>query len=153
MAMTFASDLRRSYEQVAGDLSEEALALVASARDSTNTGLGERNRLLAQIVVAYRVGSRQLWGPVMLDLLAPALVELLQWLRAEPPAMDEEEIRQQLVMEILAAAARIPIHKNGRDMKVRLLARANKYVVRWLVREGCQQRRQYSYEALCELEG
>jgi hypothetical protein len=152
MAMTFASDLRRGYEQVAGDLAEEALALVARARDSSNTELAERNRLLAEIVAAYRAGPRELWGPVILDLLAPALVQLLQWFRAEPPAMDDEEISQQLVMEILRAAATIPIHKDGCDMKVRLLARAYTYVVRWLVREGYRQGRQCSYEALRELE-
>ncbi len=152
MATNLATDLRQGYEQVAGALPEEALALVARARDSINTGLAERNRLLAEIVTAYRAGPRELWGPVILDLLAPALVELLQWFRAEPRAMDDQEIRQQLVMEILRAAARIPIHEDGCDMKVRLLDRAYKYVVRWLVREGYRQSRQCSYEALQELE-
>lgn len=152
MATTFVTDLRQGYEQVAGDLPEEALALIARARDSANTDLAERNRLLAEMVTAYRSGPRELWGPVILDLLAPALVELLQLFRAEPPAMDAEEISQQLVMETLRAAATIPIHKDGCDMKVRLLARAYTYVVRWLIREGYRQSKQRSYEALQELE-
>ncbi|HCG02757.1 MAG TPA: hypothetical protein DEV93_19705 [Chloroflexi bacterium] len=88
---------------------------------------------------------------MILDLLAPSLVELLAWLRPEPPAFDEEEIRQQLVVEVLRAAANIPI-RDGFDMKVRLLARAYKYVVRWLAREGVRQGAQCSYEALRELE-
>jgi hypothetical protein len=152
MESTLATDLKRGYEQVAGGLTEEALALVTRARDSSSVRLAERNRLLAEIVAAYRVGPRELWGPVILDLLAPGLLEIIQLCRAEPPAMDEEEIRQQLVMEILSAAATIPIHKNGRDMKVRLFARAYKYVTRWLEREGHRQSWQVSYEALRELE-
>jgi hypothetical protein len=88
---------------------------------------------------------------VILDLLAPSLVELLAWLRPEPPTFDEEEIRQQLVMEVLRAAASIPI-RDGFDMKVRLLARTYKYVVRRLGREGVRQRAQSSYEVLRELE-
>lgn len=152
MATTLATELRQGFNQVGRTLPEEALVQVARARDSMNTGPDERNRLLAEIVAAYRAGPRQLWGPVILDLLAPALIELLQWIRAEPPTVDEEEIRQQLVLEVLRAAATIPIHRGGRDMKVRLLARAHKYVVRWLIREGCHQDRECSLDALRDLE-
>jgi len=152
MESTFATDLRQGFEQVAGALSAEALVLVSRARDSSVAGPTERNRLLAEIVAAYRIGPRELWGPVILDLLAPGLVEVVQLCRAEPPAMDEQEIRQQLVVEILLAASTIPIHDGGRNTKARLLARAYKYVVRWLEREGRRQSRQCSYEDLCELE-
>jgi hypothetical protein len=152
MESTFATDLRQGFEQVAGVLSAEALALVARARDSSIAEPAERNRLLAEIVAAYRIGPPKLWGPVILDLLAPGLVEIVQLCRAEPPAMDEPEIRQQLVMETLRAVSTIPIHNGGRNTKARLLARAYKYVVRWLEREGRRQSRQCSYEALRELE-
>jgi hypothetical protein len=151
MTNRFAIELRKGYEQVAASLPTEALERVARARDSINAELAERNRLLAEVVTAYRAGLPHLWGPVILDLLAPSLVELLAWLRPEPPTIDEEEIRQQLVVEVLRAAARIPI-RDGFDMKVRLLARAYKYVVRWLAREGVRQGAQCSYEALRELE-
>lgn len=153
MSTTLASELMQGFDQVAGSLPDEALVLVARARDSVSTGLAERDRLLAEFVVAYRAGPRQLWGPVILDLLAPGLIELLQLIRAEPPIGDEEEIRQQLVMEVLRAAATIPIHRGGRDMKGRILRRAYKYVVRWLIREGRHQEGQCSLEALQELEG
>jgi hypothetical protein len=151
MTNRFAIELRKGYEQVSASLPTEALERIARARDSINAELAERNRLLAEVVTAYRAGPPHLWGPVILDLLAPSLVELLAWLRPEPPAFDEEEIRQQLVVEVLRAAAKIPI-RDGFDMKVRLLARAYKYVVRWLAREGVRQRAQCSYEALSELE-
>jgi len=150
MARTFATDLQASYE-AAGQLPEPARELLARARDNLYLGRANRDRLLTELVTAYRTGPRQVWGPVILDLLAPSLVELLTILRPEPPLLDEDEIRQQLVLELLQAVARIPI-RDGFDLQVRLLARAHKYVVRWLARERRRQRDQCSYEVLTELE-
>jgi len=150
MARTFAAGLRGSH-QVAGELSHDALELFARARDNLYTGRADQDRLLADLVAAYRGGPRQLWGPVILDLLAPALVQLLRELRPVPPLIDEDEIRQQLVLEVLRAAAKIPI-RDTFDMKFRLLSRACKPIVRWLAREGRRQRNQASYEALRERE-
>src|SRR5260370_18821307 len=150
MATSLAADLREDIRQVPADLPEASLTLLARARDSSPYGPAERDRLLTEIVAAYRAGPRQVWGPVILDLLAPALVELLPLLRPQPPVVDQEEIRQQLVMEALRAAAVMPIHAGGRATKVRILARASKYVVRLVVREGSRQRRQLSFEALAE---
>ncbi len=147
MTSNLAIDLREGYQQVAEALTGAELELLACARDSINRGPAERNRLLAKIVAAYRRGPRQLWAPVILDLLAPALIESLHWFRAEPPALDDEEIRQQLVMEVLRAAATMPIHEGGRQMKIRLLSQANRAVVRWLEREGIRQDCQHSFEA------
>ncbi len=146
MATSFATELREGYLQVAGYLCPEELELVARARDLVNVRAPERNRLLAQIVCAYRSGPRQVWGPVILDLLAPALIEMLQEFRPEPPAIDEEEIRQQLVLEALQAAARIRLLEGGRQTKWRLISRAYTGMLRWLGREGRRQRRQVSSE-------
>jgi len=150
MPSTFVADLRAGNR--AGDkLPEPARELFARARDNPYIGRANRDQLLAEVLTAYRAGPRQLWGPVILDLMAPALVQLLRTLRVELPLIDENDIRQQLVLEVLRGAATIPI-RDGFDMKVRLLARAYKYVVRWLAREGLRQRGQCSYEALRELE-
>lgn len=163
MTTTFATELRQGFDQVAGSLPEEALVLVARARDTVGTGLAERDRLLAEIVTAYRTGSRQLWAPVILDLLAPGLLEVLRridddsqqiadlWDDDDPPIVkDEEEIRQFLLTEALSAAATIPIHRGGRAMKRRILMRAYKYVYRWLWREGRHHEWHCSLEALEE---
>lgn len=146
MSNSLADDLREGYRQVADALPKEARALVSSARDLKNATLTERNPSLAAIVAAYRRGPRWLWGPVLLDLLAPAILERLQRLRAQPPAMDEEEIRQQFVVEVLRAAAYIPLPKNPVWVKGQILSRANQAVRRWLAREGRRQHRQDSYE-------
>ena len=150
MPNTFAADLRTRH-QMAGDLPEQALELLARARDNLCVGRANRDQLLAELLAAYRAGPRQLWSPVILDLLAPALVQELTGLRVVPPLLDEDEIRQQLVLEVLEAAASMPI-RGGLDMKFRLLGRARKYVVRWLAREGRRQHEQCSYEAPKELE-
>ncbi len=150
MAKTFATDLR-AHHRNAGQLPDDAFELLARARDNLYLPRTNQDRLLADLVVAYRAGPRQLWGPVILDLLAPALVQLLGELRPVPPLIDEDEIRQQLVLEVLRAAAKIPI-RDSFDMKFRLLSRACKPIVRWLAREGRRQRNQASYEALRERE-
>jgi len=150
MAKTFAADLRASYE-LGEELPANARELFTRARDNLQVRRINRDRLLAELLTAYRAGPRHQWGPVILDLLAPALLELLMMFRPVPPLLDEDEIRQQLVLELLRAAARIPI-RDGFDLQDRLLARAYKYVVRWLAREDRRQRDQSSYEVLTELE-
>ena len=151
MTSNLATDLRQGYKQVAEALAGGELELLARARDSANRTPAERNQLLGKIVAAYQRGPRQLWAPVILDLLAPALLDSLQWLRPEPPVVDDEEIRQQLVMEALRAAATIPIQTGGRRLKIRLLSQANRAVVRWLEEERIRQSWQQSFEATEEM--
>ena len=98
------------------------------------------------IVLAYREGPREVWGPILLEVLAPALLARLRRLRTEPPVVDDEDIRQQLVMEVLLAAARMPLPKEASYLRSRLMARANVAVRRWLQREYRQQTRQDSFE-------
>jgi hypothetical protein len=147
MTSNFATDLKEGYKRVAEALSGPELEVLSRARDSISTTPAERNLLLAKIVAAYRRGPRQLWAPVLLDLLAPALIESLQWFRAEPPVVEEEDIRQQLVVAVLRAAATMPIQEGGRRLKFRLLSQANRAVVRWLEREGIRQDWQQSFDA------
>jgi hypothetical protein len=163
MATTFATELRRNFDQASEQLTEEALAVVARARDTRMTGLTERDQLLAEIVVAYRTGPHDLWAPVILDLLAPALVRMVRrieqkseeiadlWNPDEPLAVDEDELRQQLLMEVLRAAATIPLRPGGRGMKTRLLKRVNTYLIRWVKREFRPQIWHRSLEAIVEL--
>jgi hypothetical protein len=147
MTSNLATDLRQGYQQVAEALAGTELELLARARDSINRTPAERNQLLGKIVAAYQRGPRQLWAPVILDLLAPALIDSLQWLRPEPPVVDDEEVRQQLMLEILRAAESIPIQTGGRKLRVRVLSQANRAVVRWLEEERVRQSWQQSFEA------
>jgi hypothetical protein len=164
MATSLPAKLRRNFIQSSSRLPEEALLRIARARDTRKTDLVERDQLLADFVVAYRSGPREVWAPVILDLLAPGMVRILcridrkakdisdMWDHDEPLVVDEEEIGQQLVMEVLRAAATIPLHPSGRAMKTRLLRCANKYVVRWLNRDFHRQVDHPSIEAILEKE-
>lgn len=143
-------DVREGYQQVAEVLNEEDRALVASARGRRSRDGG---RSLMAIVLAYRQGPRKLWGPVLLELMAPSLLARLKRLRTEPPVMDAEDVRQQLVMELLLAAARMPLPEEPGYLRSRLMARANQGVRRRLEREGRRQARQDSFEAREERRG
>ena len=147
MSSSLTVDLREGYQQVAGALDDEARALLATARDLPKGRRTERGECLMAIVLAYREGPREVWGPVLLDLLAPALLARLQRLRTERPVMDDEDVRQQLVVELLSAAARMPLPEEPCHLRRRLMARANQGVRRWLQREGRRQARQDSLEA------
>jgi len=101
-------------------------------------------------VLAYRRESRQIWGPVLLDLMAPTILASLRRLRELPPVMDAEDLRQNLILEVLSAAAEMPLPADPTYMRRRLMARANQGVRRWLEREGRRQRWQLSFERLEE---
>lgn len=150
MSSSLSVDLREAFRQAALELPDAQLLVVERARDSSNRRRSERSLGLLAVVLAYRAGPRRVWGPVLLDLLAPAMLARLQRLRAEPPVMDEEDLRQQLVLEVLRAAAGMPLPENPIYLRSRLMARANQGMWRWLAREGRRQSRQHSFEALEE---
>jgi len=150
MSRSLVADLREGRNEVGRRSPGEESGLLAPARDASNAERGGRGRRLRAIVNSYRQGPRELWAPVLLDLLAPALLARLQRLRAEPPVMDEEDIRQQLVLELLRAAAAMPLPTENRFLKTALIARANQGVSRWLAREARRQMGQWSFEAMEE---
>jgi hypothetical protein len=143
MFTSLTNGVRAGYEQVADALDEDAQALVDAARKRRSA---DRGRALMAIVLAYREGPRDLWGPILLDLVAPALLARLRRLRTEPPVMDNEDVRQQLVMELLSAAAGMPLPTEPCYLQSRLIARANQAVRRGLQRERRRQSHQHSFE-------
>ena len=151
MSDSLSVELRETRGQLGGDFVEVELALASRARVLSMGACGRRPLVMAA-VLAYRSESRQLWGPVLLDLMAPAILASLRRLREEPPVMDMEDIRQHLILEVLSAAAEMPLPATPSYMRRRLMARANQAARRWLEREGRRQRSQRSFELL-EAEG
>lgn len=149
-AQSFADQLREGYRQVAGSLSEDERVLVKRARDPRSAGAAERNRLLAEVVCAYRSGPKTVWGPAVLDLLAPTLVLILQGLRPIPHAIDESEIRQQLIAEALQAAVEVRLLEGGGQTRFRITSRAYTRMLRWLAREGRRRRMQLPLDGRLE---
>jgi hypothetical protein len=134
MATSLTSQTRIGFERAEVFLGEDR-ELVARARATSNEASGDRDRLLEQIIRAYRSGAREIWAAVLLDLLTPALVDRLKRYRPEPPALDQEDIRQQLVLELLRAAASMPLPTGAGYVERRLVLRAGQGVRRWLARE------------------
>jgi hypothetical protein len=149
MSDSLAVEFRKARSQLARDFPEIEIALVARARVISNGARGRRPLVMAA-VLAYRSEPRQLWGPVLLDLMAPAILASLQRLRELPPVMDADDLRQYLILEVLSAAAEMPLPATPTYMRRRLMARANQGVRRWLERETRRQRRQRSFELLEE---
>ena len=145
MATDLSTSLKAAQIKATRELSGEARALIARAGVSVSTPPAERDQTLAAIVISYRAGPRHLWAPVLLDLLTPALLDCLQRLGHEPPVFDPEDIRQQLLVELLHLAATLPLG-DGRYLKRRLIRRANQAVRRRLAREALRRSRQVSLQ-------
>src|SRR6266851_8551057 len=138
MVTSLSTDLPEAYSRALEDLPPEAQALVSRARASRGRSPAERDQALVAVVLSYRAGPRRLWAPVLLGLLGPALLERLQRLGEQPPVLNEEDIRQQLVVELLHLAETLPL-RDGRYLRSRLLLRTNQAVRRWLAREGVRR--------------
>jgi hypothetical protein len=114
-------------------------SLSARAGDVKKVSLRKRDQALHALIKRYRNGNQRLWAPLILDLMAPAIVTRLQRYSPAPPVITEEDIAQQLVLQILIAAATMPIPEDGAFLERALLKAAAKPVSRWLQREDRRQ--------------
>ncbi|HUY99459.1 MAG TPA: hypothetical protein VMU89_03850 [Thermomicrobiaceae bacterium] len=111
---------------------EEAVRQVRSRLVPLQT----RDRIVEAVVRAYRIGQRQLWGPVLLEMLGPQLTEAVQQFGILAPLVDGDDLGQQLVLEVLSAAATVPIPEGARWVEQRLLRRAGFNLARWLFKQS-----------------
>ena len=88
---------------------------------------------LPELVLAYR--DDRAYGGRLLELLAPAIAFRLRFLRPQPPVITFQDLRQQLVLEVLLAASTIPIPIEAHLIERRIMARAGWRMTRWLDRE------------------
>ena len=105
-----------------------------------------RDEALRALLRRYRTGNQRLWAPLILDLMAPAIVTRLQRLKPMPPVITEDDIAQQLVLRVLVAAATMPMPEDGAFLERALLLAAAKPVSRWLKREARRQDDQFPLE-------
>lgn len=102
----------------------------------------EERLALAAAVKAYRAGCRSSWAPVVLTMMAPAVEGRLRDLYPVPPAISSDDIRQQLLVEVLEAALCIPLPQDPLMFGPAILSRASQAVSRRLGRELRRQERQ-----------
>jgi hypothetical protein len=142
MAGSLSVDLKEGYAGMRHAVAADALREVLSTREALRVPGPriQRARRLTALVLAYRAGPKDLWAPVLLDVLAPAILERLRRLRAQPPYLDDQDLRHELVVEVLQVAATMRLPTNPVFVRGALLARANDGVARRLAREARRQR-------------
>lgn len=126
----------RPFEVLPGLETEATPADAVRQARNRQVSLQTRDRILEAVVRAYRIGQRQLWGPMLLEILGPQLAEAVQQFHILAPLVDSDDLGQQLVLEVLSAAAIVPIPQGARWVEQRLLRRANFNLARWLYRQA-----------------
>lgn len=97
----------------------------------------DRDAALLVLVSAYRADSS--WAAVLLELLDPEMAQRRKHFRAQPPVISHSDIRMQLTVEVLKAAAQMPLPPDARRVGYRIVRRAGWMVNRWLLREARYQ--------------
>jgi hypothetical protein len=155
MAVSLSALIRRGFEDACRDRDATLALHAAWSAEPALRGLcldelprlmhwrsvpGRRqDEILAAAIRSYRAGCRRVWGPVLLAMLGPALVRASACLQAVPPAIAEEDVDQEVVLEALRASAQMPLPNNCRFVQRRLVFWAVKPVRRWLERETRRQ--------------
>jgi hypothetical protein len=88
-----------------------------------------------ELITAYREGPRQLYAPVILGLLESQINGAARRLRPPVSTITGEDIRQELVVQVLDAALAMPLAPDPQWIPRRLLLRARTGAVRWLANE------------------
>jgi hypothetical protein len=99
----------------------------------------ELDAVYAAVVRSYQRGQRSLWAPLLLEMLAPAILQKLDTLFSDVPEADAEDIEQQLVLEVLRWASRLRTPDDLRFVDGTILLRATERTARWLRRTRRRQ--------------
>ena len=134
MATSLAETIRESARWSEVEVSDALARVRQQARAGRGTPTWDA--LLREVVESYRLGPKQGWAPVLLEALAPAMTCELLRLRPLAAGVSSEDVSQQLVLEVLAAAALIPLPPGCAYVDRRILMRAHNRVSRWLRREA-----------------
>ena len=110
-----------------------ALDLPGRLRDLA-TPPEERDQIWNDVLQAYIAGPRHQWATIVLEAMCPDLAVTVATIPAMPPAITHDEVAQQLITELLAAALDGPTEP-ARWSPNRLLSNATKKTYRWLARE------------------
>ena len=87
------------------------------------------------LITAYREGPRQLYAPVILGLLETQIEGAARRLHPPVATITGEDIRQELIAQILDAALAMPLAPDPQWIPRRLLFRARTGAARWLANE------------------
>ena len=97
-----------------------------------NRKLAEQDAVWFAVIRCYRRRSARLWAPVLLEMLAPAIINEAYRFVLRVPEVDPAEIQQQLLMSALAAAQSVPLRNASGFVKLALVRETRRRVRRWL---------------------
>ena len=103
------------------------------------TKSAEQDAVWLAIVRCCRHRDARIWTPVLLQMLAPAIINEAYRLALAVLRIDPVEIQQQLLAEVLAAATSLPLDERSRGVQTRLVKTAARRVEDWIRRTTEQQ--------------
>jgi DNA-directed RNA polymerase specialized sigma24 family protein len=150
---SLATRIRQSFEALTAGLADQTPSNLADGEPAlagrTWVGLADLPRhtfnsleldaVYGAVVRCYQRGPREIWAPVLLEMLAPALCERATALFSTLGTVGRDDIEQQLVMEVLRSAEHMPTDDGLRFTDRRLVRDASRRVVRWLRRMNRRQ--------------
>jgi len=149
MTRSIVEDLSRARERISHlPAASIELSVLRARVGAIKVSPRRRDEALLALLRRFRSGNQRLWAPLILDLMAPAIVTRLQRFKAVPPVISEEDIAQQLVLQVLIAAATMPLPEDAHFLERSLLLAAAKPVSRWLRRESRRQEDQDHLEEI-----
>ena len=132
--MRFTDQIQRAFaETVRSGTLPDVEDLPERLRDFTSKG-PELDVLWTDLLRHFQDGPRQLWATVLLEAMRPDLAVAVAVVPAFPPAITRDEVAQQLIADLLAAALDGPVDP-ARWTPNRLISRAALKTQRWLARE------------------
>jgi hypothetical protein len=93
---------------------------------------------LRPLVAAYRQEPNPAKAQPLLDALAPGMAGTLTRFRTLPSNVTPDDLQQQLLLELLEAAASATLPADGRWIARTLLLRATRATAKWLAREAAE---------------
>ena len=123
---------------------------MASLMHKKSVPATRQDDVLAAAIRCYRNGSGLIWAPVLLTMLAPAVIAMAARARRSSPEIDGEDLDQQAVLEALRACAEMPLRDDCRYVQRGVVLLANKRLMRWAAREH-RHRSQLTGDELMEI--
>ncbi len=98
----------------------------------TNTRQHEQDDVWLAVVRCWRQRNPRLWGPVLLQMLAPALINETYRMALAEPRIDPVDVQQHLVAEVLTAAGSLPQEDGPHRVRAQLIWTAASRVTDWI---------------------
>jgi hypothetical protein len=140
MLRTGLEDALRQYPEPTHEQATEPALAGLRIRDlpglmrDRSVPFSRQDDVLAAVVRSYRRSHHPIWAGALLDMLAPALGWVCGRIHHLPQSVEIDDLRQQVILQTLAAADRISLGDPPRWVRQRLVNRIRHAINQWLRR-------------------